>query len=292
MMNMNEQVTNANDAAVTPAGPDLAGAFSKPAPTSQEPVKIDFNQFLQAAPKEFQDLATKNGVKDLETLTKSYAGLNSMLGKKGLVKPAEGAAPEEIEAYTKSLYKEIGVPENGEYEFDLPENLDEKYVDQNFLNELAGVAFKEGVGAKAFQSIIDKVYGAYAKMIEDSGKPADFSELKKEWGNSFDQKFEEAKSVFTKALNQDDPRVKGFNEKFGNDPDAIYAFAKLAEKFGVKEDRLGGAQQPQFDKATLDAQAFEKTGKAIDLYNKGDYKAAEILHAEARRLTEQAAMLK
>lgn len=251
----------------------------EPAPT---PV-VDFDQFVSAAPKELQEAFQKNGVKDLETLTKSYNGLNSMLGKKGLIKPAEGASEDEIKAYKQSLYKEIGVPETGEYEFSLPEGIDDKYIDQKFLDELAGVAADNGVGATAFQAIIDKVMGAYKGMLDSALNP-DYSGLQKTWGKEFDANMQAAKGFYDRLL-KDNPLGEAINAKFGNDPDMLALAHALSKKLG--EDSLSNTPT-QTTSADYKTMGLQKTKEAMVARDKGDYKLAEKLQEEAREYYSKA----
>lgn len=268
-------------------------ADATPAAAPVETTTPDFGSFVEKAPTELKELFNKNGVKDFDTLAKSYNGLNSMLGKKGLVKPGEEASEAEKEAYTKSLYKEIGVPEDGKYEYALPEvfKTDFKdHVDQEFLDKLAGVAAQNGVNGKAMQAIVDTVMGEYADMLTES--KGDFTTLKTEWGNDFDTNVKLAHEAYKSGLNVNDPRVQAFEQKFGNDPDAVYAFAQLAKKIGIKSDTMQGpTQSTAVGKAEITQQAVAKTQAAMNAIKENKYNEAEKLQTEARELYARASSL-
>jgi hypothetical protein len=132
--------------------------------------------------------------------------------------------------------------------------------------------------------------GEYANMITEA--KGDFTGLKTEWGNEFYTKLEMAHSAYKTGLDVNDPRVKAFEQKFGNDPDAVYAFAKLAEKIGIKTDTLNTPTQPQGQsKADLTQQAIAKTQAAMDAIKSNKYNEAEQLQNESRELYARAASI-
>lgn len=136
-----------------------------PEQTSQES-SFDFDSFINAVPEDQREVFTKNGVKDIDTLAKSYKGLLEMKGKKGLVKPADDAPDAEKEAYRESLLNEMGRPEGGEYVFDIPDTVADEYVSDDFLNDLADTAYKNGMSQAGFDELINKMYTAYGEHVK------------------------------------------------------------------------------------------------------------------------------
>ena len=134
--------------------------------TETETPSFDFDNFLNAVPETDREVLTKNGVKDIDTLTKSYKGLLEMKGKKGLIEPSEDASDEEKTAFKESLLDKLGRPENGEYQFDIPDTVADEYVSDDFLNDLAETAYKNGMSQDGFNELINKMYSAYGKHIE------------------------------------------------------------------------------------------------------------------------------
>lgn len=255
----------------------------------------DFGSFVESAPNELKELFNKNGVKDFDTLAKSYNGLNSMLGKKGLVKPADDAPEAEKEAYTKSLYKELGVPEDGKYEYQLPEKFGPEgqykdHLDQDFQKGFEEIAARNGMTSKGVQELSDHIWNAYGEMIEESR--GDFTSLKTDWGNDFDNNVKIAHEAYKTGLNVNDPRIQRFEQKFGNDPDAVFAFANMANKFGIKSDSLQGpTQTTAVGKSELTQQAVAKTQAAMNAIKENKYNEAEKLQTEARELYARASSL-
>jgi hypothetical protein len=165
--------------------------------TNVEP-SIKFEDFTKVIPQELKSLYEKNGVKDFDSLKKDYEGFNSLKGKKGLVKPAENAPEDVKQAYQKQLFQELGVPEDGAYEYELPEIVKEEWVDQGFLDELAAVAADNGINKKAFQEVINKVYGKFGEMVSKAMESQSQEGLKKEWGDSFTENAQLANNIFKK----------------------------------------------------------------------------------------------
>lgn len=253
------------------------------------PSPVDFSSYLNSLPDGDRELLQKNGVDSFEKQSKWINGLNTVLGKKGLVAPGEDATEEEISAYKQSLYKEIGVPEDGEYEFTLPEGTQEEYVSQEFLDELAGVAQEKGINNEAFQAVIDKIYSAYNEMISGAlESQPNIDSLKSEWGINFDKNLKVASNFFNKV--SDVEGMQDMAERYGNDPTIIKAFYNLAAQNGedILSQGKGSTSQSVDD---IRKQAIERLTKANELAKMGDYKQAELIKSEANSLYEQLARM-
>ena len=240
-----------------------------------------FNNFVTSAPKELQELFSKNGVKDFETLNKSYSGLNSMLGKKGLVKPAEGASEEEIKTYNEKLYNEyLGVPTDGKYEFKIPDNIPQEVVSEEFLNDLQVKAKEVGVSKDKFQDLVDVIYAHYGKSLENAVGPT-LSDLQKEWGRDAEKNIQAA-HAFYKNYMASDADADALAKKYGNDPIFLKGMHKLASL--MKEDRLEAPQENKFSIEETKKSAMNKMREAMEARNKGNYILAESLQKEYQEL--------
>lgn len=137
-------------------------------PQANTAPQIDFSAIMSAIPEEYRSVLEKNGVKDLETLGKSYKGLVHLKGQKGLIPPRENATDEEKTAFKSELHKLIGVPdaEKG-YEYTLSENIKADYVNDDFVNELANIAYENGVSNTAFEKIVNTMYEAYTQEKDE-----------------------------------------------------------------------------------------------------------------------------
>lgn len=126
---------------------------------------IDFNTYMGSLPSEAQEMYKKNGVDSFDKQTKWVAGLNTALGKKGLVRPSDDATEEAKTAYKDAILKEMGRPDDGKYEFDLPEGSKDEYYSEEFLGGLAKVAYDSGMDQKGFQNLVDAIAKPYNEFM-------------------------------------------------------------------------------------------------------------------------------
>lgn len=127
---------------------------------------FDFDGFMSSLGEEDKQMLEKNGVKDVDVLMKSYRGLLGLRGKNALVKPADDASDDDKNQYRDNLMKELGRPEDGKYNFDMPDNVTDDMVSQEFIDGLAGVAHKSGMNGEGFQDLINHIYSAYATQMK------------------------------------------------------------------------------------------------------------------------------
>jgi hypothetical protein len=147
-----------------PDAPTSQTTDTTPTAETTTPV-FSFDDFSKAIPENYRTVFEKNGVKDFETLGKSYQGLLTKIGEKGLIPPKENATDEEKKAFQKEIHKYAGVPENGEYKYQLSEKIDPDYVSEEFLTNLSKLAYEKGVNNEAFDAIVNTIYEAYTADI-------------------------------------------------------------------------------------------------------------------------------
>lgn len=135
--------------------------------TTTEPTGLEFSSYLEALPEGDRELYTKNGVDSFEKQTKWVKNLESALGKKGIIPPGENATDEEKAAFRDQVYGQLGRPEDGAYDFDLPEGSNQEAYSDEFLNELAGVAYENGMTTEGFQKLINTIAGAYNQQLAE-----------------------------------------------------------------------------------------------------------------------------
>lgn len=131
---------------------DVVSAQSEPA---TETPSLDFKSYSESLSEPHRELLTKNGVDSFEAQEKWISNLNSMVGKKGLIAPDENATPEERQAYRDQLLNQLGRPEDGGYNFDLPEGAKEEIYSDEVVNKLATFAHKHGLNEEGYQEAIN-----------------------------------------------------------------------------------------------------------------------------------------
>lgn len=176
---------------------------------------------------------------DVEALSKSYQGLEQLLGKKANAVPVpnEKSTPEEVAAYRKA----IGVPESPEGYKLKPEQLPDGVTwDDSVAKRAAELAHRHNIPAAAMSELMKfdmeraaLMNQAAASMIEqqlESGR----AELQKVYGDKMPEKIELARrAAVTVGV---DPSSQGFV-----DPQVVKAIVSLAEK--LSDDRLVAGDQ-------------------------------------------------
>lgn len=253
------------------------GTLLSSAPTSvtdaPAPEAVDRPEWL---PEKFW----RNDKADVESLAKSYQGLEQLLGKKAqaIVPPSEKSTPEEVAAYRKA----IGVPDAPEGYNLKPEQLPEGVVwDENVAKRAAELAYKHNVPAAAMQEFMKfdmeraaLMNQAAAQMIEtqlESGR----AELKAVWGDKMPEKIELARRAAVTA--GVDPSSQGFV-----DPQVVKAIVNLAEK--LSDDKLVAGDQTGASSTRSRARDI-MTNQANPLYARYQEGDAEVVDQVRRMLT-------
>lgn len=169
---------------------------------------VDFNAYLSALPPEGQELFKKNGVDSFDKQVKWVSNLNSAIGKKGLIKPDEKAGDDEKKAYRDALLKEMGRPDDGKYEFELPDGSNEQYYTDDFLNGLALVAYENGMSKEGFQKLLGAIATPFNQVVGEWEKK--LSEIKAKIGeeDKLDDGVNNNKVVQTKEQIHEEARQK------------------------------------------------------------------------------------
>jgi hypothetical protein len=220
---------------------------------------------------------------DVEALSKSYQGLEQLLGKKAnsVPVPNEKSTPEEVSAYRKA----IGVPDSPEGYKLKPEQLPEGVSwDENVAKRAAELAHKHNIPASAMSELMKfdmeraaLMNQAAASMIEsqlESGR----EELQRVYGDKMPEKIELARRAAVTA--GVDPSSQGFV-----DPQVVKAIVSLAEK--ISDDRLVEGNQTGISSTKARARDImtNATNPLYQRYQDGD---SEIVDQVRRMLTMSA----
>jgi hypothetical protein len=222
----------------------------------------------------------RNDKADVESLSKSYQGLEQLLGKKAnaIVPPSEKSTPEEVAAYRKA----IGVPESPEAYNLKPEQLPEGvFWDEGVAKRAAELAYKHNVPAAAMQEFMKfdmeraaLMNQAAAQMI-DTQLETGRAELQKVWGDKMPEKIELARRAAVTA--GVDPTSQGFV-----DPQVVKAIVSLAEK--LSDDKLVAGDQTGASSTRARARDI-MTNASNPLYGRYQEGDAEVVDQVRRMLT-------
>jgi hypothetical protein len=275
--------------AAAPAAPAASAASEPIAPTSATVVTSGQQQAdpysQNSTPQKPEWLPEKfwrNDAPDVESLAKSYQGVEQLLGKKSqaVLPPNEKSTPEEIAAFRKAL----GVPESPEgYGIAKPQDLPEGVTwDDNVAKSVAEVAHKHNIPAAAMQELVKldlmraaQQNEAAAQMIHqqlDAGR----QELQRVYGENLQAKIDLAKRAA--ATVGVDPSSQGFL-----DPNVVKGFIALAEK--LSDDKLveGGAISNSSGQARAKDIQTNPSNPLYNRYREGDPEIVD----QVRRMISQ-----
>lgn len=223
-------------------------------------------------PDEVRDHASIQKYSSVESLAKGYINASSMLGQDKLTMPKSDEDWGEF-------YNKMGRPDTAaDYQFDpvdLPEGTP---FDEAMLDNFKEVAHEAGLSAKQANALqkwyMEKTGEQFEGMVrsaEDEMAEAQ-SSLRKEWGNAYDQKLNQAMRAI-REFGGDDLANELDDTGLGNNVQLIKAFAEAGSKImgdttieGQAENARTPAQlkaeiaRIQSDPAFYDADNLERPG--------------------------------
>lgn len=211
-------------------------------PASTPPV--DLPEFLKGAQldAEIMNEPSIRNIKDLNSLAKSYVHAQKMIGADKIIIPQKGATKEQWnEVFTK-----LGLPKKEEYKLSKIEN---SVLGEDFYNKVTDLGHSLGILPSQMQEFVQSLEtDAQSKFEANKTKHEQLmneasTNLKKEWGEAFDARLHNAKTVLEKF--GDDETKQFIRESgLGNDPRIV----KFLEKIGssLKEAKMiDGPTTPQ-----------------------------------------------
>jgi len=203
---------------------------SQPAPTS----------FLDTLPENLRQEPSLRSFTNPADLAKSYVHAQRMIGADKVALPGNSATDDEWRA----IYQKLGAPDDPQkYQFsESPQVLDESAI-----GEFRNAAFEAGLNNRQAETVAKfmdtTLQGAQAKFEQQAEelRYGGEQELRKEWGQAFDQRVELAYKAAIDTLGSADllDEIKlADGRMLGDHPAIVRMFAKIAEQIG--EDNLVG----------------------------------------------------
>jgi len=253
--------------------PSTLSAETPTTPTTPETVSTDWKASLS---DEIRSDKSLENIKDIEGLAKSYVHAQKLVGSDKIPVPNKFATEKDWD----EVYQKLGRPATpGDYKYELPED---KKIDEAALKNFSDQAHKLGLlpgqanGMVKFYNEMTSSALQEADTKATAAREASSTELKKEWGQAFEQKISQASSLAksvgaTELFNAN----MADGTKLGDHPVMIKAFAELANKMG--EDSIVQASGPMYQTpAQIDKQIGELTmpGSAYWVKNHPNHKVA------------------
>lgn len=183
-------------------------------------------------------------VQDIPTLAKRFIDTKAFVGRKGVILPKDGDAADQ-----ERFFKELGRPETVEgYEIKAPEGLPDGFP---YAPELEGQfkqwAFEEGLTGKQAQNLFNKYlqtnlaqFEAAQKALKD-GMATLAGELKKEWGDKYQENFAIAQKAMGEFFPQGSKALAALDKVMGDDADLIRMAFAIGTRMGEADFIKGGS---------------------------------------------------
>jgi hypothetical protein len=192
-------------------------------------------------PEELRDNASLQKYSTVESLAKGYVNASSMLGRDKLVMPNS-------DDEWADMYSKLGRPEDATgYKFDEVTMPDGFALDENQLNDFQEKAHSVGLSEKQANELYGWYVGNQSTQFEGMVNSAEEqliaaqTDLRKAWGNAYDQKFSAAERAVREFGGEELEQALA-ETGAGNNPMLIKAFAQIGEKL-MGDTSLEGGQQ-------------------------------------------------
>lgn len=239
-------------AAVPPAAP------ASPAPPAGNPSAGGApNDWRASLPAELREAPSLANFADPAALAKAHVEAQALIGRKGLIVPKEGDAPEVVAAYRTAL----GVPEKPEgYALAAPEGVPADAWDGQRATAFAAEAHKLGLTPQQAKGIAEwaakdtaTALQRFTAGIEADGRPME-EVLRGEFGQQYEVQVDRAKRAAREF--GDDAALTALEAKIGGAA-LVRMFAKIGAKIaedtpaGMGTGRGAGTLDPKAEREKL-----------------------------------------
>lgn len=257
--------------------PDTA---AQPAAAPAEPLG-----FLDSLPEDLRQEPTIAKFTDAASLAKSYIQAQRMIGADKVALPGKSATPDEW----RDVYRKLGAPDDpNAYEVKIGENV----LTDNEVGAFREAAFEAGLNPNQAERIaqfidqsVTQAQSAREQQIEEVKYQGE-QELRKEWGQAFDQQVQLAYKAATTFMGDTDilDTVELADGRLlGDHPQIVRMFAKLAKEIG-EDNLLGETTEMVMTPQEAQSRLGELTGQSTPYWDK--------FHPEHRQYVDEALRLR
>lgn len=196
--------------------------------------------FLDSLPEDLRQEPSLRNFTDPAALAKSYVHAQRMIGADKIALPGKSATDDEWRA----VYQRLGAPNDpANYQI----NVEAQILGDEQLSEFKNAAFQAGLNDRQASTVAQFMETTLSQAQEQFQQQADEAryngeqELRKEWGQAFEQKIELAYKAAVDTLGSAellDTIQLADGRMLGDHPDIVRMFAKIAQSIG--EDNLVG----------------------------------------------------
>lgn len=213
---------------------------------------VDWSKWADALPEDIRKDPSLSTIKTLPDLAKSYVSAQKLIGKDKIAIPD---AKHATEADWLGVYQRLGAPTKVEdFKFKLPDGVDEKEVDADFLSKVKESAVKAGVAPWQFEKIFSAYHEIATERVKasesefEATRNADIDNLKKEWGPAYENQIKKANVAFQEFLKPEE-RKRLIDDGIAGHPSVVKILANAAkmltpDKFVGHGDGINGGMTP------------------------------------------------
>lgn len=183
--------------------------------------------------------------KDQNEFYKGYRNKVELLGRKGVIIPKEGDAPEITAKYREAL----GIPEKPDgYKLKIPDKLHASIkvspeFENNFKAKLHARGLSQSAAEGLFQDYLTEISTAFTKRdeLQDKTRLEGLNKLNAEWGKDTEGNIALARKAAIKVLGEEGFKQLG---DFANNPQAarlLYGLTKMLSEDAIKS--IGGTAE-------------------------------------------------
>ncbi len=229
------------------AGNETPATVETPVTTTENvavetPTETASTPWYESLSEDYKSNEKLTSFADVNELAKSWTEAQSLIGRKGIIKPDENSTPEQINEY----YTAIGRPENIDgYTADLPEGFN---LDPELHNATKEALFNAGITGDQYGMLMDLYVQDITRLQEGMQSQQEattvaqanewHTELQSEWGNEYQANADVINDFFNKEENialADLLVDKGL----GNNPQIANMILKYTQ--AVSEDTVVGS---------------------------------------------------
>lgn len=210
--------------------------------------EVNSSDWRTAIPEEIRDHKSLSHIGDIGALAKSYVHAQQMIGADKVVLPSKSATPDEWSEF----YQRIGRPETPEgYQLQLNNIQEGIEPNQEVLDWFKQTAHQAGMTPQQAQHMLDSYNQMTSQTVEMSQQQYESrvaeveTELKREYGEAFDDKLAIANGVLAEFGNPDIAEVQlADGTLLGDNPEIIRMLASMGSyiRERVGEDSLEGVR--------------------------------------------------
>ena len=263
-----EQSEQPKDVAQPEATPEVKDTVLAEATTEQvqeEPKEINFKELI---PEDYKDEKSLQNFSTMDDFVKSYLSAQKLVGANKVAIPNKMATDEDWD----EVYKKLGRPDKPD---DYKYSFKDDEINQDQLKSFNETAYRIGLLPKQAERIIkfynelnEQQQADQSKVFEEKQVEA-MSNLKKEFGPTYNKRLDQAKKLATETLGTEmlNNTILKDGSRLGDNVSVIKAFSMLADKLS-EDEIIKGEGTGYVTASEIEKEIAELTEEGSPYWNK------------------------